>query len=167
MKKLLFVALIVASVGFYALQHRAIDDAQVAAFYRDMEVATLQRKPQALCDLLAPDFRSHGTVSVGGASRTDMQDKAQACEAYHGMFANFEKIGDQMGGMLQLDHSYTVHAVSIAADRQTATVDYSDSLDVAGSLMNIRSRSRDVLVRRFGKLVMLRSEGNGSIRTGS
>ena len=44
-------------------------------------------------------------------------------------------------------------------------VDVSSSLDVAGSIMNIRARSTDTLVRRNGKVLLLRSQGTGSVGT--
>jgi hypothetical protein len=71
-----------------------------------------------------------------------------------------------MGGMLQLDSSYKINSVAIQPDSKSATVDFSSSLDVAGTIMNIRSRSTDTLIRRNGKVLMLRTEGKGRIFSG-
>jgi hypothetical protein len=71
-----------------------------------------------------------------------------------------------MGGMLQLDSSYKINSIEIQPDGKSALVDYTSSLDVAGTIMNIRSRSTDTLIRRNGKVLMLRSDGTGSVSSG-
>lgn len=167
MKKLILVVLVAGAVWWYFIGGRKLSEDHVNSFYRDLEVATLQRKPENICALLASEFQSTGTVSIGGASRSDAQDKTQTCEAYRGMYETWEKLGEKMGGTLQLDSNYTIHSIAISPDSKTATVDISSSLDVAGSIMNIRSRSTDTLVRRNGKVLLLHSEGVGSIGAGS
>ncbi len=167
MKKLLLVALLGAAVWWYFVGGRKLDEAQVNEFYRRVEVASLDRKPDDLCALLADDFSSTGTVAVGGQQRTQTQGKAATCESYRGLYAAWEKLGEKMGGPLQLDSDYDIHSIKLSADHKTATVDISTSMDVAGSIMNIRSRSTDTLVRRNGKVLLLRSEGRGSIEAGT
>ncbi|MDR3054540.1 MAG: hypothetical protein LBU53_03955 [Zoogloeaceae bacterium] len=167
MKKLILVALVVAGAWWYFVGGRNLSEEHVRGFYRGLEVATLERKPENLCSLLADDFESTGTMAIGGQSRTDTQNKTRTCEAYRGLYESWEKLGEKMGGTLQLDSTYTIHSVAISPDNKTATVDISSSLDVAGSIMNIRSRSTDTLIRRNGKVLLLRSEGKGSIGSGS
>lgn len=169
MRKVLFLVLIVAGGWWYFIGARKLSDEHVNGFYRDLEIATLQRQPDAICALLAPDFRSDGNVSIGGKRQTQAQtqDRQQACDAYHDLYATWEKLGEKMGGILQLDSQYTIHSISLSPDGKTATVDVSSSLDVAGTLMHIRSRSTDTLVRRNGKVLLLHSSGVGSIGTGS
>ncbi|MCL7421984.1 MAG: hypothetical protein M8364_13880 [Methylobacter sp.] len=82
------------------------------------------------------------------------------------MYKSFDDLGDKMGGILQLDYGYSIHKIDISPDSKSAVVDVSFSLDVAGSIMNIRSRSTDTLIRRNGKMLMLRSEGKGTIESG-
>ncbi|AYQ29016.1 MULTISPECIES: hypothetical protein [unclassified Polaromonas] len=164
MKKLILLALVAAGAWWYFAGGRKLSDEHVRAFYRGVEVATLERKPQDLCALLADNFESTGTVTIGGQSHTETQNKAGACAAYQGLYESWEKLGEKMGGTLQLDFSYTVHSVAISPDNKTATVDISSSLDVAGSIMNIRSRSTDTLIRRNGKVLLLRSESKGFIQ---
>ena len=163
MKKLILVLLIAAGGWWYFVGARKLTEEHVAAFYRAQEAATLNRQPEQLCALLAAEFSSTATVKMGSARRTDAQDKAQTCEAYRGLYASFEQLGDKMGGTLQLDSDYKIHSITIAPDAKTAMVDVSSSLDVAGSIMNIRARSTDTLVRRNGKVLLLRSEGTGSV----
>jgi hypothetical protein len=167
MKKLILLALMAAAGWWYFIGGRTLTEAHVHEFYRNLEIATLQREPEALCSLLADDFTSTGTVSMGGRRQTQTQDKEQTCQAYRDLYASWEKLGEAMGGMLQLDSNYEVHSIVISADSENATVDFSSSLDVAGSIMNIRSRSNDTLIRRNGKVMLLRSEGKGSISSGS
>ena len=161
--------LIAATAGWwYFSAARKLSDEQVKDFYRNLEIATLERKPEALCALLADDFESTGTMTVGGQSQiqTGVQNKAQTCEAYQKLYASWDKLGEKMGGILQLDSKYTIHNISISADSKTAIVDMSSSLDVGGSIMNISARSTDTLIRKNGKVLMLHSEGNGSIGGG-
>lgn len=82
------------------------------------------------------------------------------------MYENFEVLGEKMGGILHLNSNYKINDIEIDANNEVATVDFSSSLDVAGSIMNIRSRSTDTLVRRNGRTLMLRSEGKASIGSG-
>lgn len=167
MKKLILLALVATAGWWYFIGGRTLTEAHVQEFYRNLEVATLQRQPEALCSLLADDFTSTATISAAGRRHTETQDKAQACQGYRDLYASWEKLGQAMGGMLQLDSSYEVHSIVISADGETAAVDFSSSLDVAGSIMNIRSRSNDTLIRRNGKVMLLRSDGKGSISSGS
>ena len=167
MKKVILVVLIAVAGWWYFIGSRKLSEQHVRDFYRDVEIATLERKPEALCALLAEDFQSAGTVSIGDRRHTEAQNKAQTCEGYKQLYDTWEKLGEKMGGILQLDSGYEIHSVAIASDQKTATVDISTSLDVAGSIMNIRSRSTDTLVRRNGKMLMLRSEGEGSVGGGS
>lgn len=167
MKKLVLVILIAGTAWWYFVGGRKLTEEHVGSFYRDLEVATLERKPEDICALLASDFQSTGTVTVGSKTRPNAQDKSQTCNAYRDLYATWEKLGERMGGTLQLDSDYTIHSIAISPDRKTATVDISTSLDVAGSIMNIRSRSTDTLIRRNGKVLLLRSAGVGSIEAGS
>lgn len=167
MKKLLLVALIAIAAWWHFIGGRKLTEDHVTRFYRDTEVATLSRKPEDLCALLADDFQSTGTVAVGGRRSAQGGDKAQTCAGYRGLYDTWEKLGEKMGGMLQLDSRYEIHSITVSPDGKSATADISTSLDVGGSIMNIRSRSTDTLVRRNGKVLMQHSEGRGSIGPGS
>lgn len=167
MKKFLLVVLVAGAAWWHFVGSRTLSEDQVTAFYRDVEIATLKRKPEDICALLAPDFQSTGTVTMAGQRQTSTLDKAQACDSYRELYAAWEKLGEKMGGTLQLDSNYTIHSMTLAPGNKTATVDISGSLDVAGSIMNMRSRSTDTLVRRNGKVLLLHSEGGGSIGSGS
>jgi hypothetical protein len=166
-KKLLLLIVFIAAVAWwYFVGGRSLSEANVRDFYRAFEAATLERKPEDICSLFADDFRSTGTVAVGTQSRTDSQDKAETCESYRKLYQSWDQLGEKMGGTLQLDSNYEIHSIDIAADHKSATVDVSNSLDVAGSIMNIKGRSTDTLIRRNGKVLMLHSVGSGSIGGG-
>jgi len=165
-KYILLIAILAAAGWWYFVGGRRISEDHVARFYQEIEAATLSRNPDALCTLLSDDFQTSGTVEIGGQTRTSTQNKTQTCRAYAAMYENFEKLGDKMGGMLQLDSSYKINSIEIQPGRKSAIVDFSSSLDVGGTIMNIHSRSMDTLIRRNGKTLMLRSEGTGSIRSG-
>lgn len=166
MKKLIVLAILGGAGWWYFIGGRTLAEEHVNGFYRELEAATLSRNPEAICALLADDFQTTGTVEIGGRRGTSTQNKAQACAAYVAMYENFEKLGDKMGGLLQLDSNYKINSIAIQPDGKSAIVDFSSSLDVAGTLMNIRSRSTDTLIRRNGKVLMLHSDGKGSIRSG-
>lgn len=166
MKKFLLLAILAGAGWWYFIGGRTITEAHVVRFYQDLEAATLSRNPEALCALLDNDFQTVGTIDMGGRRTTSTQDKAQTCASYSEMYKNFALLGDKMGGMLQLDSSYKINNIVIQPDSKSATVDYSASLDVAGTIMNIRSHSTDILIRRNGKVLMLRSEGKGKIWSG-
>lgn len=164
MKKIILFVLIAFAAWWYFIGGRKLTEVHVNEFYRNHEIATLERKPDNLCSLLADDFKSAGTVVIQGTSRTEEHNKTQTCDAYRELYAAWATLGEKMGGVLQLDSDYKIHSIAISADRKTATVDVSSSLDVAGSIMNIRSRSTDTLVRRNGKVMLMRTEGIGSVK---
>ncbi len=168
MKKVLLAALLAIAIGWYFVGGRSLTPNEVADFYRKFEAAELERKPESICALLSNDFKSVGTTTVGGRSEPQVQtqDKAEACASYQKLYETWEILGQKMGGVLQLDSHYEIHSVSISRDGKTATVDISASLDVAGSIMNIRSRSTDTLIRKNGAVLMARTEGTGSITSG-
>jgi len=166
MRKFLLLATLIAASWWYFIGSRTITEGHVVRFYQDLEAATLSRNSEQLCALLDEKFQTVGTVVIEGRRNTSTQDKEQTCEAYSQMYQNFALLGDKMGGMLQLDSSYTINSISIQSDNKSAIVDYTSSLDVAGTIMNIRSRSTDTLIRRNGKVLMLHSEGKGSISSG-
>lgn len=168
MKKIILVAIIAAGAWWYFVGGRKISEADVTSFYRDYdEIATGQRQPDTLCSMFAEDYHSTATIAVGRQIRTDSMNKPQTCESLRLLYDSWEKLGEKMGGMLQLDSYYTIHSISLASDRKSATVDISSSLDVAGSIMNMRSRSTDTLVRRNGKVLLLRSDAKVSMGSGS
>jgi hypothetical protein len=166
MKKLVLVILIAGAAWWYFIGGRKLSEEKVVAFYRTQEAATLDRKPDVLCSLLADDFTTTGTVAIGGTQRTATQNKTEVCDAYQELYATFEKLGDQMGGMLQLDSRYEIHSIEISADGKTATVDISTSLDVAGSIMNMRAHTTDTLIRKNGSVLLVSSDGTGSVGGG-
>lgn len=85
-------------------------------------------------------------------------DKAQACEGYHETYRLFKTIGDRLGGMAQLDYKQEIKKIEIAADRKSAIVEMRYSLDVAGSVMKLRTLSTETLVRRNGKVLLSHSD---------
>jgi hypothetical protein len=166
MKKLILIGLIAAGGWWYFVGGRTLTDEQVRTFYQDVERATLMREPERLCESLAEDFQSDDVASVGGRREKSSHNKTQTCDGYRDLYKSFDMIGTQMGGMVQLDSRYEIHSIQISPDGKNATADVSTSLDVAGSIMNIRWRSTDTLIRRNGKVLVLRSQGKGSISSG-
>ena len=166
LKKLILLVLVAAGAWWYFIGSRKLTEDHINSLYQEMERATLAREPKALCDLLADDFQSTSKTSVGGRSVSTSENKDQTCQSYVSLYDSFEKIGDRMGGIVQLDSAYEIHEIQIAPDKKSARVDVSSSLDVAGTVMNIRSRSWDTVIRRNGKVLVLKSDGEGSIRSG-
>ena len=166
MKKVLFVAIVLAGGWWYFVGGRTLTDERVRTFYADFERVQLDREPEAICAMLADDFESVGSVSIGGGSRNAAMNRTQTCDGYVQLYQSFEKLGDTMGGILQLDSKYEIHSIELSPDKKTATVDISTSMDVAGSVMNMHGRSTDTLIRRNGKVLLLRSDGKGSVSSG-
>jgi hypothetical protein len=167
--KAIVLAILLAIGGWwYFIGGRTLTPEQVTAFYRDYEAATLNREPDKLCAMLADDFSSEAAVRVTGQPRprVDILNKEETCESLRHTYAAWEEIGQKMGGMLQLDSNYTLRNIQIAKNRKQATVEVQSSLDIGGSIMSMRSRTQDTLVRRNGKVLLLRSEGTGQVNMG-
>jgi hypothetical protein len=162
MKIVLLLVILGATAWWYFIGGRTLSDADVRQFFVEQEVATLHRAPDELCGLLDSSFALVVSASTASPALAGGSNKQQMCEQYKQMFSTFETLGEKMGGILQLDYGYEIHMIEIAPDRKSAKVDVSYSLDVAGSIMNIRSRSTETLIRRNGKVLMARSEGGAS-----
>jgi hypothetical protein len=166
MKKLAIVAFFGIAGWWFFIGGRTLSEEHIEDFYRLSEAATLKREPEILCSLLADEFQSAGVVLIAGQARSESQNKRQACDGYTDLYRGWEELGEKMGGILQLDSHYTLHSITIAKDKKSAEVDISSSLDVAGSIMNIKSRSTDTLIRRNGTVLLLRSKGVGLVSSG-
>ncbi|GHD61807.1 nuclear transport factor 2 family protein [Jeongeupia chitinilytica] len=149
-KWLLLALVLVVAAWWFFIGGRTISDEQARAFYADYENALFSRDPKNLCALLADDFQ--------GLSNGRESDKEQACAETVVFFKSIERIGNSMDGILQLDSDINVRSVSVATDKRRAVVRVDSTLDVGGSIMNIRSQSTDTLIRRNGKVLLLRSE---------
>jgi hypothetical protein len=165
MKKLIVLVLLAIPAVWWQFVgwRQELTEDHVREYYAMAERATLQRDPAANCALLDAKFKTEGFVTMAGKRTPASNNKKQACDGYVELFGAWEKIGEKMGGIVQLDSQYTIHNINLSADRKTATVDFSSTLDVAGSLMHIKGRSTDTLVRKSGKVLMVRSEGEGTV----
>jgi transglutaminase/protease-like cytokinesis protein 3 len=76
-RKVLLLVLIIVGGWWYFIGGRKLSDEHVNGFYRDLEIATLQRQPDAICALLAPDFHSTGSVSTAGNTQTVNQTSSK------------------------------------------------------------------------------------------
>ena len=166
MKKLFLLVLVVGGGWWYFHGARVLSEESVNGFYQQQAIATLSRNPEALCNQLAPDYQSSSVLIGTGGGAKQEANKKQSCEALAEMYANFEKLGEKMGGMLQLDYDYKIQKITISSDKKTAVVEASFTLDVAGTIMNFNGSSVDTLIRRNGKVMVLRSEGKTRVSSG-
>lgn len=169
MRTLILFLILVATAGWwYFIGGRRLDDDLVRDYYLQSQQATLHHDHEALCSMLSNDFASTSQVSMGPQRvRTDdSADKAKTCESWRDLFANWQRLGEKMGGELQLDAGHEIHSITLAADRKSAVVDISTQLDVAGTIMNIRTHTRDQLIRRNGRVLLVRSDGSASVTSG-
>jgi hypothetical protein len=169
MRPLLLVVILTITAGWwYFVGGRKLDEELVRDYYRQSQHALLNRDDKALCDMLSENFASSSQVALGPQQLrgNDNADKSKTCDGWRDLFSTWQKLGEKMGGQLQLDAGYEIHSVTLAADGKSAVVDISTSLDVAGTIMNIRSHTQDTLIRRNGRVLMMRSDGSGSITSG-
>jgi hypothetical protein len=167
MKKLFLITPLVAAAGWwYFVEARTITEDNVLAFYKQLEVETLSRRPEELCALMDDKFQAVGVAVLQDQESSGRFNKEQACQSYRDLYKTFDELGNKMGGILQLDYGYSIHKIDISLDSKSAVVDVSYSMDVAGSIMNIHSRSTDTLIRRNGKMLMLRSEEKTTVESG-
>ncbi|WP_028452589.1 nuclear transport factor 2 family protein [Chitinilyticum aquatile] len=150
-KILLVVALLAAAGWWYFVASRSISVEQARDYYAQYEQAMLSRDPKAMCALLADDFQ--------GSSNLGNINKKSTCADQEEFFSTIEQLGEKMGGMMQLDSRYEIQSVVLSPDKKQATVILSSELDVGGSIINIKAQTTDTLIRRNGKVLLLRSEG--------
>ncbi|MEY4763588.1 MAG: hypothetical protein RI907_261 [Pseudomonadota bacterium] len=159
----LFLALVSLAGWWLLVGGRTINRDQVRAYYRDYEMATLARQPDALCNMLDDRFKSSGSIAFGEFSvpNSPEQDKAATCTGLKDLYETWEDLGDKMGGILTLESRHVINEITISPDGRSAEVDIVTSLDVGGTIMRLRSHTVDTLVRRNGVVKMIRSEGEG------
>lgn len=150
-KILLVVALLTTAGWWYFVASRSISVEQARDYYAQYEKAMLTRDPKAMCALLADDFQ--------GSSNFGNINKNSTCADQEKFFSTIEQLGEKMGGMMQLDSRYEIQSVALSPDKKQATVILSSELDVGGSIINIKAQTTDTLIRRNGKVLLLRSEG--------
>jgi hypothetical protein len=166
MRAILLIIFFGIAGWWFAIGGRQINEQQVREFYSQHEAATLSRNPEALCELLDDRFQSAGRVSMMGEESRSVMNKQQSCDGFKDMYASWELLGEKMGGMLTLGSDYTLHRITLSADGHSATVEVTTHLDVGGSIMNLHSHTTDTLVRRNGRVRMLRSDGEGAVGVG-
>lgn len=166
MKNVFLLALVAGGGWWYWQGGRVLSEESIKGFYQQQAMATLNRNPEALCSQLAPDYQSSSVfISTEGRAKQE-ENKKQSCDSLNGMYANIEELGDKMGGLLQLDYDYKIKRITISDDKKTALVETSFTLDVAGSIMNFSGSSVDTLIRRNGKVMVLRSEATMRVSSG-
>lgn len=158
MNVLILLLLLGGGGWWYFHGGRIIDESSVRDFYQLDEMALLKRDPEALCSFLAPDYSSEETAITLEGRQTESSDRAGSCQAYRQLFDSFEQIGSAMGGMVQLDHAYHIDSIAVAPDRKSATAAATFKLDVAGSIMNFEGSTVDTLIRRNGKMLLLKRQ---------
>ncbi|TDU25692.1 hypothetical protein DFR24_4137 [Panacagrimonas perspica] len=165
-KFVLFVMLAGGGAWWYFVGGRTLTEDHVKAFYAEQTRATLNRNPEALCDMLASDF--HGTavsISLGGRKKIE-QNRGEACSAYHEFYDAAEALGEKMGGMVVLEYDQRITKLELAADRRSATVKTRFTFDIGGALINLRGTSTDTLERRNGKVRLSGSDGQVTTSSG-
>ena len=158
MRKVLLIAVLLGGAWYYFVGARRLDDQLVREYYQQQVRATLERNPEALCNQLHADFSGTESVAVAGQRQSRSTNKEQACEAAHKTYEIIDRIGEKMGGTAQLDYNQEIEAITLSDDKKTATVESSYSLDIAGSVMQVRGSSVDTLIRSNGKVLMLKSD---------
>ncbi len=76
-----------------------------------------------------------------------------------------DKIGQSMGGMLQIDYNHEILEIRLADDARSAIVETRFTLDLGGSIINVSGTATDTLIRRNGKVRVQRTEGKATTRT--
>ena len=166
MKKILLVLVLGVAAWWYFIGGRKLTEEHVRQFYAQSERLSLERKPEEMCKLLAESFEQLITTRVSGQDQTERHDKEESCKAMKRDYELFDQLGARMGGMIQLDSSYEIHSIDLSADKKRAIVDITSKLAIGGSLMKIRSRSVDTLIRRNGKVLIDHSDARVMVSTG-
>lgn len=148
LSRIVALVLIAAVVGFGYVHSRTLSEKDVRTFYEQTDHEIGMRNPDGLCAQLAEHFEGNGvTISPFGREKQAI-NKTEACDSYHEMFKGFEVAGDRLGGIVQLDYRRKILDIRLSPDKHSAKVDMVFQMDVAGSLMNIRSTSTDTLIKR-------------------
>ena len=165
MKKVLLLVGVCAAAWWWFIGGRTMDESHVRGFYDQQMRATLARDPKALCEMLASDFVGEAVeVSLRGRVR-NVQDRTQACKSLEDFYASMDKLGQSLGGIMQIDYHHEITDIQLADDKKSAVVQTKYTLDLGGTIINMNGTSTDTLIRRNGKVRVQRSDGKVTTRT--
>jgi|GEM_PF-1996106 len=167
-KKILIIAVILGCAWWYWKARTTLSEDKVLAYYTHVGEVIVAREPEGLCKLLADDYQGTDSASLGEeASREHQFDKTQSCGTTRDLFAKYDELDKKFGGLLNLKYHYKVNNFKLSPDKKSATVDINYSLDTGGSFMQMNSHSKDTLIRKNGKTLLLRSNSETVISVGN
>lgn len=162
MFKWIVLALSLAGAWWHFIGNTRLTEDEVREFYAEARLAMHERQAEALCDTLHEDYEASGFLTVGTKVSARSETKETACAGTRKMMSDL-KNAEASGNMIPISNRFWIHDIQLSPDRKTATVDISEETEIGGALMQVKGRSIETLVRHHGKIVILSSEGNGSV----
>lgn len=149
------VLVLAAGVFIVRDQMSQLDDDIVRAHYQKNVNALRMFDAQALCGMLDPRYRGVDTSRVGKQVDRMELDRAKTCKG----------LKESMSVMRQLvkatkaepEMQYVIESVEVSPDGKQAKVRMRMSVRI-GKRLSAASRGTETLVRRMGKVLVVRSE---------
>ncbi|NZA27237.1 hypothetical protein H0E84_12675 [Luteimonas sp. SJ-92] len=150
-KKLLLVLVLAVVALVVHDQGRRISDADVRKYYREQMEALQAYDSEAICAVMAGDFRLEDIQHAAGQTHPSTMDRAAACRQMEEAVALLRMLSEQTGGMLAIEFAYQITRVEISPDGRRALVEATSTAKLGGRLLS-RSRSKENLSRSLWRV---------------
>ncbi|VWX59339.1 hypothetical protein VARIO8X_160085 [Burkholderiales bacterium 8X] len=158
MKKLWLLAVVVVAAWWFLVGGRKLDTSDVTAFFDQFEAAALDRQPEVLCNMLAPEYAAQPGPTVGEIHPLRSSSREDACNAFRRLFADWARRTDREGAALRIVGSYKIHSIQFGTGKRTAIVQVSSRLGLANAPTQLELHGVSTIVRRNGKVLLLNTE---------
>ncbi|MET0328405.1 MAG: hypothetical protein ABW163_06510 [Luteimonas sp.] len=134
----------------YEHGHR-ISDADVRAHFNAQLEATRRFDSEAMCAVLAKDFRVQAVEHVAGQQLRYNAGRDEACGHLRDAMVMLETLSNQTGGLFVIDFSYEITRLEVAPGGRRALVEATATAKLGDRLL-WRTRSKENLSRAFWRV---------------
>lgn len=163
MFKWIVLAACAGGAWWHFIGNNKLTEDEVREFYVEGRQAVNARQADILCDRMHEDFEARGFLTIGRKVVARSETKDTVCAGTRKLMSDL-KNAEAGGTIFPMDNRFWLHSITLSPDRKSATVEISEETDIGGAWLQTRARSVETVVRQHGRIVLLRSEGNGSVQ---
>nr|WP_315494132.1 hypothetical protein [uncultured Rhodoferax sp.] len=160
----IFLVLVACAVGgwYWFVGGRQISESDVRSYYTKELLFLDDGNSKEMCASLDEKYSSR-MIQISAAGRVvEETDKAKSCQAIEALVETVKKLNDQFGGGVVTNTEDNLDKIEISSDKKTATVSVRSIFKVGTEkvlMIKMTSNTTETFVKRNGKLLRLRAEG--------
>ena len=152
MKKLVMLAILAGLLIWYFDLSRRMTEELIAEAYREQVKAFHDSNSELLCSRMSDDYRLVDVTYAPDGQESRSYDRGEACREMTTAVETFGKLSGATGGLLQPTFEVEIKRIELSPDRKSATVEAVSTLRV-GEMLMARTRGKDRLIRRVGRIL--------------